>query len=113
MPGDDVGLRQLSLLGVANMRSSAVTVLVPAAPGAGFEAGPFPPVDSTRSLQLWSCTFGEEEETSVRPLVDESGGELIVSIPPITPAPIPPPGPIMGAGFKLSPPPRLLLELLS
>ena len=110
MPGDDVGLRQLSLLGVANMRSSAVTVLVPAAPGVGFEGVPFAPVDSTRSLQLWSCTFGEVEETSVRPLVDESGGELIVSIP----APcIPPPGPIIGAGFKLSPPPRLLLELLS
>ena len=79
------------------------------ADGVGFEAGPFPPVDSTRSLQLWSCTLGEVEETSVRPLVDESGGELIVSIP----APIPPLGPIIGAGFKLSPPPRLLLELLS
>ena len=107
--GDEVGLRQLSLLGVANMDSSGLP------PGVGMEAGP--PEDSTRSfgLQLWSCTFGEVEDTmSVRPLVDESGGELVVSTPPITPDPAPP-GPIMGVGFKsrLPPPPRLLPELLS
>ena len=74
--GDDVGLRLLSLLGVASMRSSAVTGFPPLV-GVGAEAEPPPPVlpeDSTRSLQLWSCTLGEVEDTSVRPFVDESGG---------------------------------------
>ena len=106
--GDEVGLRQLSLLGVANMDSSGLP------PGGGREAGP--PVDSTRSfgLQLWSCTFGEVEDTmSVRPLVDESGGEFLMSTPPIMPAPPPraPWGPPVG--LKSIPAKLLALELLS
>ena len=108
--GDDVGLRLLSLLGVASMRSSAVTGFPPLV-GVGAEAEPPPPPvlpeDSTRSLQLWSCTLGEVEDTSVRPFVDESGGELVLStMPPM------PPTPANIGGFK-SRPPRLLLELLS
>jgi len=104
--GDEVGLRQLSLLGVANMDSSGLP------PGVGMEAGP--PEDSTRSLlQLWSCTLGEVEDTmSVRPLVDESGGEFLMSTPPIMPAPPPraPGGPV---GLKSIPAKLLALELLS
>ena len=103
--GDEVGLRQLSLLGVANMDSSGLP------PGGGREAGP--PVDSTRSfgLQLWSCTFGEVEDTmSVRPLVDESGGEFFMSTPPIMPAPPPRAPPV---DLKSIPAKQLALELLS
>ena len=111
--GDEVGLRQLSLLGVANMDSSGLP------PGGGREAGP--PVDSTRSLglQLWSCTFGEVEDTigSVRPLVDESGGEFLMSpMPPIMPAPGAPPRADPGGppvGLKSIPAKLLALELLS
>ena len=104
--GDEVGLRQLSLLGVANMDSSGLP------PGVGMEAGP--PEDSTRSfgLQLWSCTFGEVEDTmSVRPLVDESGGEFLMSTPPIMPAP--PRAPGGPVGLKSIPAKLLALELLS
>ena len=111
----EAGLRQLSLLGVANMDSSGL----PPPPGVGMEAGP--PVDSTRSfgLQLWSCTFGEVEDTigSVRPLVDESGGEFLMSpMPPIMPAPGPPPRADPGGppvGLKSIPAKLLALELLS
>lgn len=106
--GDEVGLRQLSLLGVANMDSSGLP------PGVGMEAGP--PEDSTRSfgLQLWSCTFGEVEDTmSVRPLVDESGGEFLMSTPPIMPAPPPPRAPGGPVGLKSIPAKLLALELLS
>ena len=105
--GDEVGLRQVSLLGVANMDSSGFRP-----PGVGMpETGP--PEDSTRSfgLQLWSCTLGEVEETmSFRPLVDESGGEFFMSTPPIMPAPPPraPGGPLKSIPAKL-----LALELLS
>jgi len=105
--GDEFGLRQLSLLGVANMDSSGLP------PGVGMEAGP--PEDSPRSLlQLWSCTLGEVEDTmSVRPLVDESGGEFLMSTPPIMPAPPPraPGGPELG--LKSIPAKLLALELLS
>ena len=112
--GDEVGLRQLSLLGVANMDSSGLPPRVP--PGVGMEAGP--PEDSTRSfgLQLWSCNFGEVEDTmSVRPLVDESGGEFLMSMPPIMPAPGPTPMALGGppVGLKSIPAKLLALELLS
>ena len=120
----DVGLRLLSLLGVASMRSSAVTGFPPALVGlVETEVAEPPPLvpfpeDSTRSLlQLfWSCTLGDVEETSVRPFVDESGGELVLSpaagiMPPagfIMPPMLIPPG-NMG-DFKS---PRLMLvELL-
>ena len=108
--GDKLGLRQVSLLGVANMDSSGLTP----PPGVGMEAGP--PVDSTRSfgLQLWSCNFGEVEDTmSVRPLVDESGGEFLMSTPPIMPAPPPPRAPGGPVGLKSIPAKLLALELLS
>ena len=42
--GDEVGLRQLSLLGVANMDSSGLP------PGGGREAGPFGVDDNGHSL---------------------------------------------------------------
>ena len=116
------GLRHVSLLGVANIKSSVLTppLLGPGlpAPKFGTEVGPLPfppPEDSTRSLfKLWSCTLGEVEETSVRPLVDESGGELMWSIGPPMGPPIVPPAPPGGPGGKPPGPPRLLLlELLS